>query len=121
MNDALARKIMQRQKDQYMAVKNKNDRGHSAQVLTEMALKHNSGSAQAAAELILAMEYDWPYELSRLLRFDSTNRAHADVVLQGFQSCEGRPSQWITDNGAEGVALVRQLYMDWGVNEGVRA
>lgn len=94
-------------------VMNKSNRSHSALALADMALEHHGDGSHAAARLLLAMEYGTGFDFRLLLKFDSTNRAHADLVMLGYKPHELWPSKWMDDIGKNGEKIMQQLADKW--------
>lgn len=105
--------ILAKQQADYDKAALNSTRGQSALALAEMALEHGSGSAKAAAELLLSMEFESSFNFMELLTFDSTNRAHADVVMKGYRPCELWPSKWMDEEGQDGQAIINKLAAKW--------
>lgn len=101
------------EKAKYDEVFESSTRGKSAYILSLMALEHGSGGALAAAKLLLSMEHEQPFDFTLLLKFDSTNRAHADVILKGYRPCEIWPSKWMDEEGLNGAELLEALAEKW--------
>lgn len=104
---------MEKEKENREAVLGLSDRGQSAFALAVMALEHGSSSAEAAARLLLSLEDGELFNLQTLVKFDSKNRAHADVVILGCQAHEYWPSQWMVDGGVDGVGIMERLREKW--------
>ena len=90
-------------------VMNKSNRANSALALAEMALEHSGGSSEAAAKLLLSMEDEIAFDFRLLLTFDSTNRAHADIVMMGYRPHELWPSAWMEEAGLNGKEVMSLL------------
>ncbi|WP_422139678.1 hypothetical protein [Endozoicomonas sp. ALC020] len=97
------------------SILNTSDRGKSAYALASMALEHGSASAEAAASLLLAMEYGKAFDFVKLLSFDTENRAHADLVLMGYQPHHLWPSAWMDEAGYHGQDVMDTLLDKWGI------
>lgn len=106
-------KILARQVAERNAVMESSNRGKSAHALATMALEHGSSSAHAAASLLLAMEHGKPFDFESLLSFDSTNRAHADLIMLGYKPHELWPSKWMNEEGYHGVDIMDALRDKW--------
>lgn len=99
----------QNQRDQVI----KNYRGESAFALACLALEHDSGSAYAAASLLLAMENGKQFDFKCLLQFDIENRAHADLVMLGYKPHQLWPSIWMNELGYPGTNIMSTLRLKW--------
>jgi|GEM_PF-2013585 len=106
--------IMAQQEQDRADILENSDRGGSAWELASMALRYSGSGSEAAAKLLLAMEHGKPFNFELLLRFDSTNRAHADLVLMGYRPHELWPSKWMNDAGIDGAGVMRDLLEKWG-------
>lgn len=95
------------------AVLDSCDRSDSAKVLAEMAIHHSGSGAYAAAHLLMAMEYGTPFKFELLLSLDSTNRAHADIIIMGYRSHEVYPSLWMDEKGHKGSELIQSVRRKW--------
>lgn len=90
------------------------NRATSAEALAHMALEHDGSGAECAARLLLAMEHEQPFNFTLLLNLDSTNRAHADLVLLGYKAHDLWPSKWMTAEGiTNGKQLMADLKVEW--------
>lgn len=94
------------------AVLESSTRGASAFHLASMAIEHSSSGAEAAARLLLSMEYGQPFNVQELYRLDSTNRAHAEIAIAGCVAHELWPSRWMNDEGFDGD-IMKQLRDKW--------
>lgn len=94
-------------------VLNTSDRCKSAFVLANMALEQDGGGAEAAASLLLSMEYSELFNFENLLRLDAENRAHADIVMAGYHSCDFRPSSWLEEIGEDGKGIFSEIRQIW--------
>ncbi len=92
---------------------NKSNRAHSAKALAEMAIEHSGGGSEAAAKLLLSMENETSFDFQLLLKFDTTNRAHADLVMMGYKPHELWPSIWMEEAGLNGKELMSLLKAKW--------
>ena len=109
---------IKRQQQQRQQVLSTLNRGMAAADLAEMSLEHGSNSAHAAATLLLAMEYERPYDLTLLMAFDTENRAKADLILMGYQPGQIFPSRWITEEaGKDGNELMTAVFEKWGATQ----
>lgn len=106
--------VMAEQASKRASVMNSSSRAQSALALAEMALKHGGDGSHAAAQLLLAMEHGKAFDFRLLLKFDSENRAHADLVLMGYQSHHLWPSKWMDEIGATGEQIMRDISDKWG-------
>ena len=113
MRSVTIEEIIKQQEQQRLDVLNNSDRGQSAYALATMALEHMGGGAEAAAQLLLAMEYGKSFDFTLLLKFDSTNRAHADLVMQGYKAHELWPSKWMDAAGYHGIDIMDTLRDKW--------
>ena len=94
-----------------------SNRAQSALVLADMALQHGGDGSHAAAKLLLAMEHGKAFDFRLLLKFDSENRAHADLVIMGYQSHHLWPSKWMDEIGANGEQIMRDIFEKWACTE----
>jgi hypothetical protein len=90
-----------------------SDRGKSAFILASMALEHGGDGSYAAANLLLAMEDGQDFDFRLLLKFDSANRAHADLVIMGYKAHEIWPSKWLDEIGENGDYILNKLREKW--------
>ena len=111
--DALTEKLLELQEAKRRKVMETSNRAHSALALAKMALEHDGGGAHAAANLLLAMENEKTFDFRLLLKFDAENRAHADLVMSGYQPHHIRPSGWMIGIGEEGTTIMQQLADKW--------
>jgi hypothetical protein len=105
--------IMMAQEAQRAEVMDKSNRAHSALVLATMALEHDGDGSHAAAHLLLPMEQGTAFDFRLLLKFDTTNRAHADLVMMGYRPHHLWPSRWLEEIGEDGTALMQALAAKW--------
>lgn len=112
MNKALE-VMMAAQKADRALVLSTSIRGESAFKLASMAAEHSSSSAAAAANLLLSMQDETPFNFLELLRFDPKNRAHADLVMLGYQASDFWPAKMMEDAGYDGVAMMQILRNKW--------
>ncbi len=113
METVTVEQIMREQAEERTQVMDTSNRANSAWVLADMALEHDGSGSQAAAKLLLAMEYGTAFDFRLLLSFDSTNRAHADLVMLGYKSHELWPSKWMDDLGKDGEQIMKCLADKW--------
>ena len=106
-------KIMAQQAAQRAEVMEKSNRARSALELANMALEHGGDGSHAAAMLLLAMETGKSFDFRLLLKFDSTNRAHADLVMMGYQPHHLWPSKWMDEIGVDGAEVMQNLAEKW--------
>jgi hypothetical protein len=90
-------------------------RGKSALHLAKMAIEHGGSGSRAAANVLLAAEYnDVGLNLIELVHLDPTNRAHADLVIMGIKGGDFLPSNWITgDTCEDGNELLLTVREKW--------
>jgi len=113
MNNIALKKITAQQEAMRTEVIDNSNRAQSAFALAEMALEHSGDGSYAAATLLLAMENGNPFDFQLLLKFDSTNRAHADLVIMGYKPHELWPSKWMDGIGKNGVHVMTSLAEKW--------
>ena len=111
--DELQALMSERQAIERTKILEQSNRSHSALALANMALEHGSSSAKAAAKFLLSMEREEAFDFRLLLKFDSTNRAHADLLLMGYQAHELWPSRWMDEIGEDGAAIMQALADKW--------
>lgn len=117
MEAAEIQKIMDAQEAQRSEVMDKSNRAHSALALTTMALEHDGDGSHAAAQLLLAMEQGTAFDFRLLLKFDTTNRAHADLVMMGYKPHHLWPSRWMDEIGEDGNSIMKNLATKWSGSE----
>lgn len=110
-------KIMDAQEAQRAVVMDKSNRAHSALALATMALEHGGDGSHAAAQLLLAMERGTEFDFRLLLKFDTTSRAHADLVMMGYKSHHIWPSRWMDEIGENGNLIMENLATRWAGTE----
>ena len=108
---------MQRQKEERAAVLETSTRAESAYILARMAIDHSGSASEAAARLLLSLEYGQLFNLQQLLRFDTKNRAHAEIVIAGAVAHEMWPSQWMSDIDHDGAGIMQQVRNKWKLAE----
>jgi hypothetical protein len=101
-----------REAAKYQAVLSSSTRGQSAYHLATQAIEHSGGGAETAARLLLSMEYGSPFNMQNIYKFDSENRAHAEVAIAGCVAHELWPSRWMNDEGFDGD-IMKQLRDKW--------
>jgi len=74
--------IIGRQDEPRGTVMRSSDRALSALVLSRLALEHDCVGSYAAAILLIAMERGKTFDFRLLLKLDTENRAHADLVMR---------------------------------------
>ncbi|WP_152554247.1 hypothetical protein [Endozoicomonas elysicola] len=81
--------------------------------LAQMSLMHSGSGAQAAAKLLIAMEYGKPFEFQMLLSLDYENRAKADLMIEGYLPHDLWPSRWMSSAGVDGQGLMEKVFDKW--------
>lgn len=112
-NEKFISNIVARQEAEYNEVKDNSNRGKSANALAALALAGRSSGCRAAARLLLAMEKGHSFDFRELLRLDSTNRAHAEVIMQGYKPHHLWPSRWMDEEGFDGSAIMQEVAENW--------
>lgn len=102
-----------REREKGAAILQSSSRGKSAFALASMALEHCGSGAETAARLLLSMEYGHPFNVQNLYRFDTENRAHAEVAIAGCVAHELWPSGWMDAEGFDGAGIMQQLRDKW--------
>jgi hypothetical protein len=95
------------------AVLASSTRGKSAYHLASQAIEHSGSGSEAAAQLLLSMEYGTPFNVQNLYKLDSENRAHAEIAIAGCVAHELWPSRWMNDEGFDGSAVMQKLRDKW--------
>ena len=108
--------ILAQQEKERIEILEKSNRAHSALALAKMALEHSGGGSHAAAKLLLSMQHGTDFDFQLLLKFDTTNRAHADLVMMGYRAHEIWPSSWLDDIGENGADIMNKLSTKWAEN-----
>ena len=111
---SLIAEITARQDALRHVVMEKSNRALSALALANVAIAHRGDGAHAAAELLLAMEHGKAFDFRLLLQFDTTNRAHADMMMMGYQAPHLWPSIWLDNIGAKGEEIMQAIVEKWG-------
>jgi len=94
--------IIGRQDEPRGTVMRSSDRALSALVLSRLALEHDCVGSYAAAILLIAMERGKTFDFRLLLKLDTENRAHADLVMRGYCAHDLWPSRWLNEIGYDG-------------------
>ena len=106
-------KYLAKQRNLYSNTFAESNRALSAYHLAVMSLEHGSSSAATAASLLLSLEDGSKFNLQNLIKFDTVNRAHADLVILGCIAHDYSPSKWMTDAGYDGNELMDKLRQKW--------
>lgn len=101
------------QRAKYDSIIASSDKSKSAYHLALQALEHGSGSASAAASLLLSLEYDYPMQIKHIMRFDSVNRAHAEILILACVGGDFEPSKWICALGHDGHKIMQEIEKKW--------
>jgi len=107
------KEIISREEKQRDDVMENSDRAYSAFALSRLAMEHDCDSSHAAARLLIAMERGEAFDFRLLLKFDSENRVHADLVIMGYCAHDLWPSRWLDGIGEDGSTIVKQLMDKW--------
>jgi hypothetical protein len=98
--------LLEQQQQRDLVLSN-SSRGLSALALAKWALDEGGDAGLAAAALLLSMELEKAFDFRLLLKLDSTNRAHADLIMQGYKPHQLWPSQWIGEVGGDASLIKR--------------
>lgn len=113
MQDLAIREVIAQQEADRERVLNHSDAAQSALVLANMALEHGGSGAEAAARLLLSMQYARSFNFRYLTAFDATNRAHADLVIMRYTSHDLWPSRWLNAIGQDGNKIIEDIRDKW--------
>lgn len=103
----------QREAEKYEEVLATSTRGKSAYHLASQAIEHSGSGSEAAARLLLSMEYGAPCNMQNIHKLDATNRAHAEVAIAGCVAHQLWPSGWMNEEGFDGSGIMQQLRDKW--------
>ncbi len=115
MTEAQIQQIMAEQEQQRQNVLKGTTPEKAAVELAQMALKHNGSGSEAAAMLLLSMEFQRPFDFTLLLKLDPFNRAKADLMMTRYKAHDLWPSVWMEDAGYNGKEIMQKLNAKWGV------
>lgn len=113
MKTVTIEQVLAKQEAERNKVLENSNRALSAFELATMALEHSGDGSHAAAKLLLSMEFGTGFDFMLLLKFDSTNRAHADLVMLGYKAHELWPSKWMDEIGENGTDIMKRLRDKW--------
>ena len=113
MDKASLQKYLARQEQKRQKILDSFSRGKAAYDLATLAMDHSSKSAEAAARLLLSMEFDKPFNFKFLLRFDVENRAKADLLMAGYRTHDLWPSDWMYKEAIDGREIMGKVRNKW--------
>jgi hypothetical protein len=90
-----------------------SNRGKSAYYLATQAIENSGSGSEAAAKLLLSMEYGTPFNMQNIYKLDTTNRAHAEIAIAGCVAHELWPSGWMNAEGFDGNDIMQKLRDKW--------
>ncbi|WP_067583488.1 hypothetical protein [Endozoicomonas ascidiicola] len=86
--------------------------GNAVSDLVNMTLEQASPASGAIAGLLIAMEYNRPFFIQKLLNLDMATREKVDLLIHSYDGqC---PSHWVEAVGFDGKKLMKEVLEIWG-------